>query len=90
MTVVALIGERGREVREFVERDLGEAGLKNAIVVVATADESPLVRVQAARLHAAATAVAEHFRKKGQKVMLLMDSLSRVAMALREIEARRG
>lgn len=87
VTVVGLIGERGREVREFVERDLREAGLKNAVVVVATADESPLVRVQAA---SAATAVAEYFRAKGKKVMLLMDSLSRVAMAQREIGLAAG
>jgi FliI/YscN family ATPase len=87
VTVVALIGERGREVREFVERDLSEAGLKNAVVIVATADESPLVRVQAAH---AATAAAEYFRSKGKKVMLLMDSLSRVAMALREIGLAAG
>ncbi len=85
--VVALIGERGREVREFVERDLGPKGLKNAVVVVATADESPLVRVRAAH---AATALAEHWRKKGKKVVLLMDSLSRVAMALREIGLAAG
>ncbi|MBK7858971.1 MAG: FliI/YscN family ATPase [Archangiaceae bacterium] len=85
--VVALIGERGREVREFVERDLGEQGLKNAVVVVATSDESPLVRVRAAHT---ATAVAEHWRKQGKKVVLLMDSLSRVAMALREIGLAAG
>ena len=87
VTVVGLIGERGREVREFVERDLTEVGLKNAVVVVATADESPLVRVQAAL---AATAVAEHFRSQGKRVMLLMDSLSRVAMAQREIGLAAG
>jgi len=85
--VVALIGERGREVREFVERDLGPEGLKNACVVVATSDESPLVRVRAAHT---ATALAEHWRKKGKKVVLLMDSLSRVAMALREIGLAAG
>ncbi|MBL8951243.1 MAG: FliI/YscN family ATPase [Myxococcaceae bacterium] len=87
MFVVGLIGERGREVREFVERDLGPEGLKNAVVVVATSDESPLLRVRAAHV---ATAIAEHWRKKGKKVVLLMDSLSRVAMALREIGLAAG
>jgi flagellum-specific ATP synthase len=80
--VVALIGERGREVREFVERDLGAEGLARSVVVVATGDQAPLMRVRAAE---SATAVAEHFRAKGQKVLLMMDSLTRVAMALREI-----
>lgn len=84
--VVGLVGERGREVREFVERDLGE-GLARSVVVVATADEPPLVRVRAAM---AATAVAEHFRAKGLKVMLLVDSLSRVCMAQREIGLAAG
>ncbi len=86
VTVVALIGERGREVREFVERDLG-SGLERAVLVVATGDESPLVRVRAALC---ATAVAEYFRSKGKRVMLLMDSLSRVAMAQREIGLAAG
>ncbi len=85
--VVGLIGERGREVREFVERDLGPKGLARAVVVVATADEPPLVRVRAAM---AATAVAESFRARGKRVMLLMDSLSRVAMAQREIGLAAG
>lgn len=84
--VCGLIGERGREVREFVERDLG-AGLRRSVVIVATADESPLVRVRAAM---SATAVAEYFRSQGKKVMLLMDSLSRVAMAQREIGLAAG
>jgi FliI/YscN family ATPase len=79
--VVGLIGERGREVREFVERDLGP-GLARSVVVVATADEPPLVRVRAVM---AATAVAEYFRARGKKVLLLVDSLTRVAMAQREI-----
>ena len=78
--VVGLIGERGREVREFVERDLG-AGLQRSVVIVATGDEPPLLRLRAAL---AATAVAEHFRSRGKRVMLLMDSLSRVAQAQRE------
>lgn len=85
--VVGLVGERGREVREFVERDLGEAGLARSVVVVATADQSPLMRVRAA---AAATATAEYFRGLGKRVLLLVDSLSRVAMAQREIGLAAG
>jgi len=84
--VVGLVGERGREVREFVERDLG-SGLARSVVVVATGDESPLVRVRAGM---AATAVAEYFRDKGKRVLLLIDSLSRVAMAQREIGLAAG
>jgi flagellum-specific ATP synthase len=86
VVVVGLVGERGREVREFVERDLG-AGLARAVVVVATSDESPVKRLRAAM---AATAVAEHFRGKGKKVLLLVDSLSRVAQAQREIGLAAG
>lgn len=85
--VVALIGERGREVREFVERDLGTSGLARSVVVVATSDEPPLVRVRAVM---AATAVAEYFRARQKKVLLLVDSLSRVAMAQREIGLAAG
>jgi flagellum-specific ATP synthase len=84
--VLGLVGERGREVREFVERDLG-AGIGRSVVVVATADEPPLVRVRAAM---AATAVAESFRARGRKVLLLLDSLTRVAMAQREIGLAAG
>jgi len=84
--VVGLVGERGREVREFVERDLGK-GLSRSVVVVATGDESPLVRVRAGM---AATAVAEFFRDQGKRVLLLIDSLSRVAMAQREIGLAAG
>ena len=87
VVVVGLVGERGREVREFVERDLGPEGLRRSIVVVATADEPPLVRVRAAM---AATAVAEHFRAQGKKVLLLVDSLSRICMAQREIGLAAG
>ncbi|HEY2903106.1 MAG TPA: FliI/YscN family ATPase [Polyangia bacterium] len=85
--VCGLVGERGREVREFVERDLGAQGLARSVVVVATADESPLVRVRAAM---AATSVAEYFRARGKRVLLLLDSLSRVAMAQREIGLAAG
>jgi flagellum-specific ATP synthase len=85
--VVGLIGERGREVREFVERDLGPEGLRRSVVVVATSDESPLVRVRAGM---AATAIAEYHRSRGRKVMLLVDSLSRIAMAQREIGLAAG
>jgi len=82
VNVIALIGERGREVREFIERDLGPEGLKRSVVVVATSDQAAMVRVKGALI---ATAIAEYFRDNGSHVMLLMDSLSRVAMAQREI-----
>jgi flagellum-specific ATP synthase len=80
--VVGLIGERGREVKEFIEDILGEEGLRRAVVVAAPADSPPLVRMQGANY---ATAIAEHFRDEGLDVLLLMDSLSRYAMAQREI-----
>ncbi len=86
VVVVGLVGERGREVREFIERDLGQ-GLSRAVVVVATSDESPLKRVRAALV---ATTVAEHFRSEGKRVLLLVDSLSRVAQAQREIGLAAG
>ena len=86
VVVVGLVGERGREVREFIERDLGP-GLQRAVVVVATSDESPLARVRAATV---ATALAEHFRAGGRRVLLLVDSLSRVAQAQREIGLAAG
>jgi flagellum-specific ATP synthase len=81
VNVIALVGERGREVREFIERDLGDA-LAHSVVVVATSDQPALVRIQAAFT---ATAIAEHFRDQGHNVMLMMDSVTRFAMAQREV-----
>lgn len=82
INVIGLIGERGREVREFIERDLGEEGLSRSVVVVSTSDKPALVRVKAAHV---TTAVAEYFRNQGLNVLLMMDSITRVAMALREV-----
>lgn len=82
INVIALIGERGREVREFIERDLGEAGLARSVVVVSTSDQPALLRIKGANT---ATAIAEYFRDQGLDVMLMMDSLTRVAMAQREV-----
>jgi FliI/YscN family ATPase len=82
VNVIALVGERGREVREFIERDLGPEGLARSVVVAATSDQSAVVRATGALV---ATAVAEHFRDTGRKVLLMMDSVTRVAMAWREI-----
>ncbi|MEO7993421.1 MAG: FliI/YscN family ATPase [bacterium] len=82
VNVIALIGERGKEVREFIENDLGPAGLARSVVIVVTSDESPLKRLRAANL---ATAIAAGFRESGKQVLLMMDSLTRVAHAQREL-----
>jgi len=82
VNVIALIGERGREVKEFLERDLGPAALQRSVVVVATSDQAPLIRLRAGLV---ATTVAEYFRDRGKKVLLLMDSLTRLAYGQREV-----
>lgn len=87
VVVVGLIGERGKEVKEFIEHELGEEGRKKSVVVVETAEKSPIRRVRGAYV---STAIAEYFRKKGLKVLLLMDSLTRFAMAQREIGMAAG
>ena len=87
LSVIALVGERGREVREFLEDDLGPEGLSRSVVVVATSDEPPVVRLRAAFV---ATRIAEWFRDHGRHVVLMMDSLTRVALAQREIGLSAG
>jgi flagellum-specific ATP synthase len=87
MSVICLVGERGREVREFIENDLGPEGLARSVVIVATSDQPPLVRLRACFV---ATRIAEWFRDQGQDVLLLMDSLTRAAMAQREVGLSAG
>jgi len=87
VAVIALVGERGREVRSFLEHDLGVEGLKRSVVIVSTSDSPPLVRLRAAY---AATTVAEYFRAQGQHVLLMMDSVTRFAMAQREVGLAAG
>lgn len=82
INVICLVGERGREVRDFIEQDLGEAGLARSVVIVSTSDQPSLVRLKAAYV---ATAIAEYFRDHGRRVMLMMDSITRFARALREV-----
>jgi FliI/YscN family ATPase len=87
VTVLALVGERGREVNEFLDKDLGPEGRRKTVLVLSTSDESPVLRVRAGFV---ATAIAEYFRDRGKQVLLLMDSLTRIAMAQRQIGLAAG
>jgi flagellum-specific ATP synthase len=87
VSVITLVGERGREVRDFIERDLGEDGLKRSVLIIATSDQPALLRVKAAMV---GTAIAEFFRDQGKRVLLLMDSLTRFSMAQREVGMATG
>ncbi|MEL7605207.1 MAG: flagellar protein export ATPase FliI [Sedimentibacter saalensis] len=87
INVIALVGERGREVREFIEKDLGEEGLKRSVLVIATSDQPAMLRVKCAMV---ATTIAEYFKDRGKDVLLMMDSLTRFAMAQREIGLATG
>src|SRR5690606_21598923 len=87
VNVIALVGERGREVNSFIDQELGEEGLKKSVVVVSTSDNPPLMRIRGAL---AATAVAEYFCDQGEDVLLVMDSVTRVAMAQREVGLAAG